>query len=297
MSPPAAVAPAETEVQAPGRPPRPSTRSRWVLALVIVIGIVWSFTGLDISVGRLVSAPADSWDIARRMIPPDLSTAYLGRVVPKVFESVYIAWIGTLIAAVLSLPLAFVAAENLTPRWVRLPVRALFNAIRAVPELIVAVILLAVTGLGPWAGALAIGIHSVGTLGKLSAEAIEDVDPGPLEAIAAAGGGRLHGMRWAVLPQALPVIVALWLFRFEINVRASAVLGVIGAGGIGAELVSQLNFRQFPQVGTVLLVTIVVVVTIDTVSGAVRRRIISGGGGDRSRGLELVEDLSGVALA
>lgn len=280
-----------------GRPPRPPRRGRWLLAGIVLVGIVWSFAGLDISLDRLVSAPSDSWAIARQMFPPDLSGAYLDRVVPKVFESVYIAWIGTLIAAVLSLPLAFVAAENLTPRWLRLPVRALFNAIRAVPELIVAVILLAVTGLGPWAGALAIGIHSVGTLGKLSAEAIEDVDPGPLEAIAAAGGNRLDGMRWAVLPQALPVIVALWLFRFEINVRASAVLGVIGAGGIGAELVSQLNFRQFPQVGTVLLVTVVVVVTIDTVSGAVRRRIIAGGGGGRSRGAELVEDLSGVALS
>jgi len=184
-----------------------------------------------------------------------------------------------------------------SPRFIRVPVRQLFNAIRAIPELIVAVVLLAVTGLGPWAGALAIGLHSVGTLGKLSTESIESIDGGPLEAVQACGGGWTSRMRWGVLPQVLPIITSYWLFRFEINVRASAVLGMIGAGGVGAELVSQLNFRNFDAVGAILIVTIVVVIAIDTTSGAVRRRIIAGGTPTRSATIEALGDLMGRAFS
>jgi len=233
------------------------------------------------------------------MFPPDFSGEIERGVIGKVFESVYIAWIGTMIAATISLPLAFLAATNVAPMWIRVPMRQLFNAIRAVPELIVAVVLLAVTGLGPWAGALAIGLHSVGTLGKLSTETIESADPGPIEAVEACGGRWISGMRWGVLPQVLPIIVSYWLFRFEINIRASAVLGMIGAGGVGSELVQQLNFRNFPAVGAVLIFTVVVVLIIDTVSSAVRRQIIRGGGrkvDDGSRDAEALSDLTGIEI-
>ncbi len=105
---------------------------------------------------------------------------------------------------------------------------------------------------------------------------IEGIDEGPVEAVASAGGGQIARMRFAVVPQVMPTIVAYWLYRFEINIRASAVLGVVGAGGIGAELWSQLRFRDFPRAGTVLFITILVVLVVDTVSARVRRRIISG---------------------
>jgi len=181
------------------------------------------------------------------------------------------------------------------PRWIRIPVRQLFNAIRAVPELIVAVIFIPITGLGPWAGTLAIGLHSVGTLGKWATEAIEGVDTGPLEAVEATGGRWVSGMRWGVLPQIMPTVASFWLFRFEINVRASAVLGMIGAGGVGAELVSQLIFRNFPAVGAVLGITVLVVLTIDTMSAAMRRRIIAGAA--RTSGPDLDADRNAEALA
>ncbi len=282
------------------RPERPKSGRRWALtiALVILVGSVWSISGLEFSLSRLASAPGDAWNIFRRMFPPAFKTEIDRGVIGKVLESVYIAWIGTIMAAVISLPLAFLAAGNVAPWWIQQPVRMLFNAIRAVPELIVAVILLGVTGLGPWAGALAIGLHSVGTLGKLSSETIESVDGGPIEAVEASGGRWISSMRWAVLPQVLPVILSYWLFRFEINVRASAVLGLIGAGGVGSELVSQLSFRNFPEVGAVLAITVAVVMSIDTVSSAVRRRIIRGGGptaGDqRSASAEALSDLTGL---
>lgn len=262
--------------------------------------MIWSLSGLQITLDRLLGAPGDAWEVFSRMAPPAFGEAVERGVPNKVLESVHIAWIGTLIGAVLSFPLAFLAAGNVTTVWIRTPLRQLFNAIRAVPELILAVILIPITGLGPWAGALAIGLHSVGTLGKWATEAIESVEPGPLEAVAATGGRWVSRMRWGVLPQVLPVVTSQWLFRFEINVRASAVLGMIGAGGVGAELVSQLQFRNFPAVGAVLFMTIVVVLAIDTVSGSMRRRIIQGSdpsvssNTDVDRNYVAMTDLTGV---
>ena len=281
------------------RPERPlgPRRSRLAIFGLIVLVFIWGITGLDVSLERLRTAPGEAWAIFRLMWPPDFAAEIERGVIGKVLESVYIAWIGTLIAATISLPLSFLASNNVSPSAIRHPVRQLFNAIRAVPELIVAVILLGVTGLGPWAGALAIGLHSIGTLGKLSSEEIESTDRGPVEAVEACGGRWISRVRWGVLPQAMPIIVSYWLFRFEINVRASAVLGLIGAGGVGSELISQLNFRNFPEVGAVLIITVAVVITIDTISGAVRRRIIAGSGRvdseDPSREAELLADMTG----
>ncbi|MCH2424048.1 MAG: phosphonate ABC transporter, permease protein PhnE [Acidimicrobiales bacterium] len=287
---------ADPTIASPDRPVAP-TRSgrRAVAAAILVVVVGWSVSGLGVSLDRLLGAPGDAWDIFRRMVPPAFAEASERGVVGKVLESVHIAWIGTLIGATLSLPLAFLAAENVAPAAVRIPVRQLFNVIRAVPELILAVILIPITGLGPWAGALAIGIHSVGTLGKWATETIEGVDTGPLEAVAATGGRWVSGMRWGVVPQILPVVTSQWLFRFEINVRASAVLGMIGAGGVGSELVSQLVFRNFPAVGAVLLMTIAVVLSIDTASAAVRRRIIRGAA--TSSGIDSDEDRNAAVLA
>ena len=281
------------------RPVRPQrTGRRWIAAVALVVAVAWSASGLEIGMDRLLRAPGDAWSIFRQMVPPAFGEAIDRGVPAKVLESVHIAWIGTLIGAVLSFPLAFLAATNVAPLAVRVPVRQLFNVIRAVPELILAVILIPVTGLGPWAGALAIGLHSVGTLGKWTAEAIESVDDGPLEAVAATGGRWVSGMRWGVLPQVLPVVTSHWLFRFEINVRASTVRGMSGAGGGGAELVSQLVFRNFAAAGAVLMMTIAMVLAIDTVSAAVRRRIIRGaartGNDDEDRNLAVLADLTGL---
>lgn len=288
-----------TTEQTETRPTRPTgaRTQRWIIAVVITAASIWSVTGIDITLDRLLSAPGDAWAIFKQMFPPAFAHVYERGAVGKVLESVYIAWIGTIIGAALSLPLAFMAANNVAPRWVREPIRQLFNAIRAVPELILAGILIPVTGLGAWAGTLAIGLHSVGTLGKWATESIESVDTGPIEAVEACGGQWVSGMRWAVAPQVMPTITSYWLFRFEINVRASAVLGMIGAGGVGSELVSHLVFRNFPEAFAVLLMTIVMVITIDTVSGAVRRRIIRGSTsstGGESRSAEAVMDVTGL---
>ncbi|MCB2223936.1 MAG: phosphonate ABC transporter, permease protein PhnE [Actinobacteria bacterium] len=218
----------------------------------------------------------DIWNIVHRLAPPDLSAEAVQRALPKVMESIFIAWVGTMIGAFFSFPLAFLAAKNMTPPWVNTGIRQVLNAIRAVPELLVAMLLIPITGLGAWTGTMALGLHSIGTLGKLSSEVVEGIDGGPVEAVGAVGGGQVARIRFAVIPQVLPTIVAYWLYRFEINIRASAVLGVVGAGGIGAELVAQLKFRDFARAGTVLFLTVGAVLIVDTISARLRRRIISG---------------------
>jgi phosphonate transport system permease protein len=216
------------------------------------------------------------WDILKQMFPPDFSPEAIQRALPKIMESLWIAWLGTIIGAFFSFFLSFAAATNVAPAWMTAIVRQVLNAIRAVPELLVAMALIPVTGLGAWTGTLALGIHSIGTLGKLSSEVVEGSNAGPVEAISSSGGTRLQEIRFGIVPQVMPNIVAYWLYRFEINIRASAVLGVIGAGGIGSEILAQLRFRDFARAGTVLFLTIAVVLSIDMISARLRRRIITG---------------------
>ncbi|MFV9673656.1 MAG: phosphonate ABC transporter, permease protein PhnE, partial [Acidimicrobiia bacterium] len=253
--------------------PRGPRITRWVVSILIIVPFIWAVAGLEISPEKVWNAPAEIWTLLTGMFPPDFDDS--GRIVSKLLESIYIAWIGTMMGAVFSFPLSFMAATNVAPRWMAIPTRAFLSAIRAFPELILAIILIVPFGLGPFTGALAIGLHSIGTLGKLSSEVIEGVDEGPIEAIGASGGTLALQMRYGIIPQAMPNIVAYWLYRFEINIRASAVLGLVGAGGIGAEIVARLSFRaDWPKAGAALLATIGVVLVVDAVSSSIRRRII-----------------------
>jgi phosphonate transport system permease protein len=202
---------------------------------------------------------------------------YLDNSLLAMLESLEMAWIGTVIGAIISLPLGFFGAKNVSSGLVSNVMRQVLNGIRAFPELVLAVVIfIPIAGLGPVAGALAMGLHSVGTLGKLTAEVVEGIDPGPVEAARATGAGSLQVQRWGVLPQVMPEIVAFWLYRFEINIRASAVLGVVGAGGIGFLVQQTLVFKRFPLAGTALIVVVGVTIVVDTVSGWLRRRIIEG---------------------
>ncbi|MCZ6507435.1 MAG: phosphonate ABC transporter, permease protein PhnE [Acidobacteria bacterium] len=250
----------------PGMP-----RSLW-LGLTLLILLVWSFSGLEIDGGRVAALPKTMARMFGLFFPPDVE---YGRqsVVPAILESIQIAWFGTLVGAALSLPLGLLASANLFPRATRL-VKPLLAAVRAVPELLLAIYFVPVVGLGAFAGTLAIGLHSIGTLGKLTADVVESMDQRPIEAVAASGGGALSVLRFAVLPQVLPEIVALWLFRFEISLRASAVLGVVGAGGIGGVLLNTLRYREFARAGAVVVLTVIVVLAIDAVSGSIRERLV-----------------------
>lgn len=270
-----------------GAPPRPSapSRTRYTLIQLGLLAIVLiAVAAANARWERLAEIPAQSLVYGELMVQgllqnpfSDPYARYWSDALSLMFESLQIAWIGTVIGALLSFPLSFLAASTVAPRWIVFPTRQFLNIVRAIPELVFAIaIMLPIFGLGPLAGALAIGVGSIGTLGKLTSEAIEAVPPGPSEALRAAGASTLQRLRFAVTPQILPEVIAFWLYRFEINIRASAILGILGAGGVGSLLAQVFERRDWERVGITLAVIIIVTIIVDQISGAVRHRVISG---------------------
>mgnify|MGYP002721454982 CR=1 FL=1 len=276
------------------RPVRPA--KFWYNMALIFIGVLFisSAAGTGMTLSALLEMPARIWEYTLQMVggvaqvPDEEARGHWSSAFDAMLESVAIAWIGTLVGALFSLPCGILAARNMTPLAVYIPMRFILSIIRAVPELVFAVaIFIPLLGVGPadmggaMAGAFALGISSIGTLSKLISEAIEGVDPGPLEASTAAGATHAQKIRWAVLPQVLPEVLAIWLYRFEVNIRASAILGALGAGGIG-RLISPPNglFGQRPYewdaIGITLFVIIAITMVVDQISGFVRHRVIHG---------------------
>lgn len=260
------------------RPVAPSHAKRNASLIAVALLFLWAAVSIEADWAELADVPGGIAFLFYRMFlatGPDWT--YLGRAAEAMLDSIWIAWVGTIIGAVVSLPIGFFGARNVSSGLVSNIVRQVLNAIRAFPELVlVIVVFIPIAGLTPVAGALAIGLHSVGTLGKLTAEVVEGIDSGPVEAARAAGGRPLQVQRWGVLPQVLPEIVAFWLYRFEINIRAAAVLGVVGAGGIGTIVQETINYRRYDKAGVAIIVVIVATILIDIISGWVRRRIIAG---------------------
>jgi phosphonate transport system permease protein len=197
----------------------------------------------------------------------------------KIVETLLLAMMGTTASVLLTLPLSFLGARNLmhgTPvaDAVYYGTRTLFNVLRSIEVLIIAVIMVVVVGIGPFAGVLAIIIHSIGALGKLYSEAIESIDPGPIEAITATGASRLQVVAYAVVPQVIPAFLSFTMYRWDINVRMSTVIGLVGGGGIGYILVQYINLLQWHQAATAIWLITIVVMVLDFSSAYVRQRII-----------------------
>ena len=211
-------------------------------------------------------------DLVRRMMPPDL--AVLPAALAGALKTIEIALIGTAVAAVLALPLGFVSARNVAAPRVFYPARAVLNFFRSVDTLVYALIFVAAVGLGPFPGVLAVVAYTTTSLAKLYSEAIEGIDPGPVDAITATGATRLQILRFGVLPQVLPLFLSYVLYRLATNIRAATVLGFVGAGGIGFYLQTYLRMIDYPAASTVLLVTVAMVMVVDTVSSRVRERLV-----------------------
>ncbi len=256
----------------PVRPRRPWVIAGWCIVTGIVVLAFWS---IAIDWTRLADLPAEVIRYTFLMFA-DPNWEKLPEALWQTWRSVQMAWVGTILGILLATPLSLLAARGFGPAWLRALLRGLFSLIRAVPEIIIAIVILSVTGLTPFTGALALAVNGIGTLGKWGYEAVEAVPRGPIEAATAAGGGTLQVLRWGVWPQVEPAFWSFWLYRFEINVRSSAVLGLIGVGGIGDMLTSYTQYREWSTVGVLLIVVVVVTMLIDAVSGAVRRRIMEG---------------------
>lgn len=251
------------------------TKKVYAAAILIVLAVIY-IIALISTPFTIRSSSVSTLDTLRRLfIEPIINTelySQYGKLVGLMIETIAIAYAGVTVATIIAIPIGFLAARNLLGPASYIA-KAVLNAIRAIPELIFAIIFVASVGIGPYAGVLAISINSVGMLGKLYAEVIESIDKEPLEAIRASGGNRIQVIWYGVLPQVLPEFVSYSLYRFEIDVRASTVLGIVGAGGIGAPLILATWQRNWEQVGMILIVVIVFVSLIDIISGQIRKRL------------------------
>jgi phosphonate transport system permease protein len=238
--------------------------------LLVVGAVAWSLAGIK------NSAPpntAELGTILRQMFfPPKLS--YLPDVLTGLRESIQIAALGTAIAAVLALPFGVLAARNLA-RLAALPFvgKLLLNAIRTFPEILLAIAFIKAVGPGPFAGVLAIAIHSIGMVGKLYAERIETVDKGALEALAATGASPLEIFRNGIVPEVLPDFLSFALYRFDLNVRSASVLGLVGAGGVGTLLQIQRLGGNWPEIGMIVVGIVTTVLLVDFFSAKLRAKL------------------------
>ncbi|MPZ34466.1 MAG: phosphonate ABC transporter, permease protein PhnE [Rhodospirillales bacterium] len=238
-----------------------------VLAIVLVAS--WYVGLLDF--GTLADGVPAILTLAGEAMPPNFANAQ--DWIKPLLDTLAMSVAGTAMAVILSFPLAFVAARNTAPHPIVYQVaRTLLNALRSVPELIMGIIFVAAVGFGALPGVLALGLHSVGMVGKFFAEAIEHVDEAPVEAARAAGATPLQVLFHAVLPQVLPQFADVSIYRWEYNFRASTVMGMVGAGGIGFELMGSLRIMQYQEVSAILLVILAMVTLVDGLSGYLRKK-------------------------
>jgi phosphonate transport system permease protein len=215
-------------------------------------------------------------DLAREMLPPNLALWSSASLWTSLVQTIAMAFLATLGGAVIALGLALLAATNTSPHpGIRLAVRGLLAGERCTPNLVVLLVLLIAVGIGPFAAMLSLLIGSLGMFGKLFADAIEQVDHGPLEAIAATGAGRLHLIRYGVMPQVAPSIIANVFYAFDVNLRAAVALGVFGGGGIGFELNVARSVLRYRDMFACLLLIVVMITVMERVADFFRRRILS----------------------
>ena len=212
-----------------------------------------------------------AWETFRTMVPPQLPVEALRQVPVLVGETLLIATGGTLLGMIWALPLGVAAARNISPAFISFPVRRLLEALRAVPEIIWGLVLVGVAGLGPRLGILALGLHSAGSLGKLYAESLENVAPEPVMAMTATGGSTLSIAGFAVLPLAFAPMTVHTLFRFEWNMRAATIVGMIGAGAIGGALFNAQQLFFYRQMMAYVLITWAMIMTVDALSVRLRK--------------------------
>jgi len=194
--------------------------------------------------------------------------------VDEMVVTLQIALWGTALAVVTAVPMAFLASANIVPWWIYQPVRRLMDACRAINEMVFAMLFVVAVGLGPFAGVLALWIHTSGILAKLFSEAVEAIDPQPVEGIRSTGASALHEIVYGVIPQVIPLWISFTLYRFESNVRSASVVGMVGAGGIGVVLWEIIRGFQYAETCAVMLIIIVTVSIIDLVSARIRQHFV-----------------------
>ncbi|MEM8778793.1 MAG: phosphonate ABC transporter, permease protein PhnE [Cyanobacteria bacterium P01_G01_bin.49] len=243
-----------------------------IVIILAIISVSFVVVGL-LDIERISEGIPDFFGMFAEMLPPDFSRAR--DWIEPLIDTIAMSIAGTALAIALSLPIAFFAAKNTTPHpvifWIA---RMILNITRAIPELILGIILVAAVGFGTLPGVLALGLHSVGMLGKFFAEAIEHTDEAPVEAARAVGANELQTIWHSILPQVFPQIADVSFYRWEYNFRASMVLGAVGAGGIGFEIIGALRLLKYEEVSALLIVVLVMVTLVDGLSNWLREKLI-----------------------
>ena len=265
----------------------------WNLSLIVLIfiGVILSSKIIDINGSNLLSGMPRLGDYISQILPSieinklflsskdQGSIAYWYFNLPKylklLFETFNMALLATIVGSALALFLSFLAAKNTSPNSLLFfTIRRMLEFFRGVPEIIFAILFVWVLGIGPLAGIIAMTLHTTGSLGKLFSEVHENSNNKPIEALKASGGNWLSEMKFGLLPQVLPNLISYALLRFEINIRASTILGFVGAGGIGQELYLVINFNYYEEVSAIILLIILTVISIDLLSGYLRKNVI-----------------------
>ena len=251
-------------------------------ALAAIIGglvafVLFGLIRFEVSIARVVNGLDRFGKIAGALFPPTPGDAFW-ELLRAMLESIGMAFLGTLIASLIAVPLGFLGARNVLPIWLlRFPIRRSFDFLRGVDALVWALVFVRAVGLGPLAGVLAIATTDVGILSKLFAEAIENVDRKQVDGVQATGANSVQRVRFGIIPQVLPIMVSNALYMFESNVRSATILGIVGAGGIGFHLSDRIRAHRWEEVGFIIIMIIVFVALIDFVSHMLRSRLVKAG--------------------
>jgi phosphonate transport system permease protein len=254
---------------------RAATRRPWITTVgYALIGavLIWSWHGAEMRPLELFRDSGNMTTFLRDFFPPDFHDWRL--YLQEMVVTIQIAVWGTVLAIVAAVPLGLMCSENIAPWWVHQPVRRLMDACRAINEMVFAMLFVVAVGLGPFAGVLALAIHTTGVLAKLFAEAVEAIDARPVEGIRATGANALEEIVYGVIPQVMPLWISYTLYRFESNVRSASVVGMVGAGGIGVVLWEIIRGFQFPQTCAVMIIIVISVSLTDLASQRIRKLFI-----------------------
>lgn len=255
-------------------PPRDLKKTTFHLFLygIVLAVLAWSWQGAEIRPMALINDAGNMATFAADFFPPNFHEwrYYLSEII----VTLHIAVWGTIFAVIVAVPLGLLASANIAPWWVHQPIRRLLDSFRAINEMVFAMLFVVSVGLGPFAGVMALFIHTTGTLAKLFSEAVEAIDPQPVEGIRATGATQIEEICYGVIPQVMPLWISYTLYRFEANVRSASVVGMVGAGGVGVVLWEVIRGFQFAQTAAVLLMLIVTVSLVDVISSRIRKLFI-----------------------
>src|SRR6201996_3344141 len=239
----------------------------------IAVLLILAFHPVDMdNLSRLVTNSRNIREFSKELLRPDFSRWSL--FVAQMWLTIQIALWGTFLAVLIAIPLGLLCPRNITPIWIQQPVRRINDLLRSVPDLVLGILFITAVGLGPLPGVLALMVNTGAVLAKLFSEAVESIDPRPVEGVRATGAFRLQEIAWGVLPQVGPLWTSYALYRFESNARAATVLGLIGAGGIGQTLFDSINGFAYRETSAIVIVIVAAVTLIDLLSQAMRTRLL-----------------------